>query len=107
MYSPTSFMFSLVNKPGWGPTKLPQLGYDSPIGFSMMSCHNDGPIFGTGSDLTILDDAHKSKTSYAHIGMSYSAPKGQSPDSDFTNTFMAGSEYFSPDEVEVLYERND
>lgn len=107
VHSPTSFMFSLVNKPGWGPTKLPQLGYDSPIGFSMMSCDRNGPVFGSGSDLTIVDNAHLGKKSYAHIGMSYSAPKGQSPDSDFTNTFMAGSEYFSPNEVEVLYEKTD
>lgn len=104
-YSPTAFLFSLVNKPGWGPTKLPQEG-DSP-GESIYTCGRYGPVFGRGFDLKIGDDADYKTNSVAHIGWTYKPPKGHSHKTNFANTFMAGKEYFSPDEVEVLYERTD
>ena len=56
-----------------------------------------GPIFGF--NIHIKNDANNNNNSYARLGWYYPAPAAvQNP-----NTILAGTFYFSPDEVEVFY----
>ena len=56
-----------------------------------------GPFFG--DDIRIDDNANSNRYSYARLYWAYPAPAAvQNP-----NTTLAGTEYFSPDEVEVFY----
>ena len=56
-----------------------------------------GPWFGY--DIYIVNNANSSSDSYAGLGFVYPAPSAvQDPD-----TILAGTEDFSPDEVEVFY----
>ena len=56
-----------------------------------------GPWFGY--DIYIANNANSNSFSYARLDLSYPAPAAvQNP-----NTILAGTEYFSPDEVEVFY----
>ena len=56
-----------------------------------------GPRFGW--DISIANNANNNSYSNARLGWYYPAPAAvQDPD-----TILAGTEYFSPDEVEVFY----
>ena len=57
-----------------------------------------GPMFGL-VDILIADNASQNTHSFTDLGRSYSLPNG------VTNgrTILAGTHYFSPDEVEVFY----
>ena len=56
-----------------------------------------GPMFGY--DIYIANNANSNSDSYARLGGHYPAPAAvQNP-----NTILAGTERFSPDEVEVFY----
>ena len=56
-----------------------------------------GPAFG--SDIIIKNDANSNSFSYARLGWAYPAPAAvQDP-----GTILAGTFWFSPDEVEVFY----
>ena len=105
-YDSQAFLFSLVNKPGWAPVKLPQTGtYSSSYyGYSIYDCSSKGPTFGGGWDIAIYDYASSSGNSYTKLGHTYSPPSGYSYESTFSNTFLAGTYNFSPDEVETFYE---
>ena len=58
-----------------------------------------GPIFGIGHDIAIENNANSNTNSYTHFGHSYSLPSGIK---DGT-TILAGTNNFTPDEVEVFY----
>ena len=104
-YSSSAFLFSLVNKPGWAPVKLSQTGvYGSYNSYSMYSCYDRGPTFSNGHDIYIASYASSNTNSYTYLGYTYSPPSGHSHGSSFTKSFLAGSYYFQPDEVEVYYE---
>jgi len=105
-YDSKSFIFSLVNKPGWAPLKLSPPGEQGSgsLSYAIYSCSSYGPTFGYGWDTYIADQAASNTVSYANLGYTYSAPSGQSYGSTFTTTFLAGTKYFKPDEVEVFYE---
>ena len=103
-YDSQAFLFSLVNKPGWAPVKLPQTGQYSSYRYSIFACSSYGPIFGRGHDIYIVNYASSSSSSYTALGYTYSAPSGYSLGSTFSNTFLAGTYYFTPDEVETFYE---
>ena len=98
-YDSQAFLFSLVNKPGWAPVKLPQTGTHS-----IYDCSSYGPTFGGGHDINIVDYASSSSGSNTYLGLTYSAPSGYSYGSTFTWTFLAGTLSFTPDEVETFYE---
>ena len=106
-YDSQAFLFSLVNKPGWAPVKLPQTGgvYSSNNANSIYDCSSFGPTFGNGWDY-IADQASSSSSSYAYIGYTYSPPSGYNHGDTFTQTFLAGGNgyHFTPDEVETFYE---
>ncbi|CAH3029205.1 unnamed protein product [Porites evermanni] len=56
-YDSNAFLFSLVNKPGWAPVKLPQTGkYGNLRQNSIFNYPSLGPTFG-GGRLTILHDS--------------------------------------------------
>ena len=104
-YDSQAFLFSLVNKPGWAPVKLPQTGkYSYYNSHSIYACSSYGPIFGGGWDIAIYDYASSSGNSFTNLGYTYSAPSGYSYGSTFTQTFLAGTYKFTPDEVETFYE---
>ena len=106
-YDSKAFLFSLVNKPGWAPVKLPQTGrYSSNRLYSVCFRSSHGPTFGGGFDIYISNSASSSSNSYSQLGYTYSPPSGHSYGSTFAQTFLAGTFYFTPDEVETFYESN-
>ena len=56
-----------------------------------------GPVFG--HDIYIANNSNSNSFSYARLGLTYSAPAAVQD----LYTILAGTEYFSPDEVEVFY----
>ena len=88
-----AFIFSISNKEELAPfvckVKRPDLAIRRSSWF--------GPAFGF--DIIIANNANNNSYSFAGLGIAYPAPAGvQNPD-----TILAGTEYISPDEVEVLY----
>ena len=105
-YDSKAFLFSLVNKPGWAPVKLPQTGGHSSNAYSIRFESSYGPIFGGGYDIYISNSASSNSNSYSNLGHTYSPPSGYSYRSTFARTFLAGTYHFTPDEVETFYESN-
>ena len=107
-YDSRAFLFSLVNKPGWAPVKLPQTGkYSSRRSYSIYSHSSYGPVFGGGNDIFIANRlAPSNNLCISNLGYTYSPPSGYSYASTFAKTFLAGSHTFTPDEVETFYETN-
>ena len=96
-----------MNKPGWAPVRLPQTGKYSSNRDSMYCGSSYGPLFGGGNhDIYISNYASSNSNSRGNLGYTYSPPSGYSYDSTFAKTFLAGSFYFTPDEVETFYETN-
>ena len=104
LYSSKAFLFSLVNKPGWAPVKLPQTGQSSSNRYSIYSCSSYGPTFGGGHDIKIASYASSNSYSYSNLGYTYSPPSSYGFLSSFARSFLAGSYAFKPDEVEVFYQ---
>ena len=64
----------------------------------------DGPTFGVyRHDLYIADNAGSNADSYTDFGYTYQAPLGYPYGAANTSSLLAGSKYFTPSEVEVLY----
>ena len=106
-YDSKAFLFSLVNKPGWAPVKLPQTGIVSSRRTQSIYSHlSYGPTFGGGHDIYISNYASSNSNSFSNLGHTYSPPSGYSYGSTFAQTFLAGSYKFTPDEVETFYETN-
>ncbi|XP_068736659.1 uncharacterized protein [Montipora capricornis] len=102
-YDATAFLFSLRNKPGWAPTKLPQTGLFSHYRVhSIYDCNTHGPTFG-GHDIYISNLASSGTSSNSNLGYTYSPPAGHAYDNTFLQTFLAGTHNFRPTEVEVFY----
>ncbi|XP_068736764.1 uncharacterized protein [Montipora capricornis] len=103
-YDATAFLFSLRNKPGWAPTTLNQTGeYSHYRAYSICDCNAYGPTFGNGHDIYISNLASSGTSSYSNLGYTYSPPAGHAYGSTFAQTFLAGTHYFRPTEVEVFY----
>ena len=106
-YDSKAFLFSLVNKPGWAPVKLPQTGkYSFSRAHSVRFGSSYGPTFGGGHDIHILNSGSSSGNSHSNLGYTYGPPSGYSYSSTFAKTFLAGTYSFTPDEVETFYESN-
>jgi len=105
-YDSAAFLFSLVNKPGWQPLKLDQTGEHSyRRRYSIYHYYSSyGPTFGGGHDIYIANNAASNTNSYSELGHEYGPPSGYSYGSSFSQSFLAGSRNFQPDEVEVFYE---
>ena len=61
-----------------------------------------GPCFGDG-DLVISDMAAENLNSSSRLGASYSLPNAIFSGSIDAVNFLAGSEYFMPDDLEVFH----
>ena len=88
-----AFIFSISNKEELDPfvseVRLPDM--------AIIRASWYGPAFGF--DIYIADNANSNSFSYARLGEYYPAPTAvQDP-----YTILAGTEAFSPDEVEVFY----
>ena len=105
-YDSKAFLFSLVNKPGWAPVKLPQTGTYSSNRASVRFRSLFGPTFGGGYDIKISSSASSNSNSYSNLGYTYSPPSGYGYSSTFAQTFLAGTYKFTLDEVETFYESN-
>ena len=104
-YDSNAFLFSLVNKPGWAPVKLPQTGkYSSRRKHSIYDYPSYGPAFGGGRDIHIPNYASSHRNSYSNLGFTYSPPSGYSYGNTFGKTFLAGIYQFTPGEIETFYE---
>ena len=104
-YDSKAFLFSLVNKPGWAPVKLPQTGKQSSSrADSLYFYSSNGPTYGGGYDIYLSNYASSNTNSYSNLGYTYSPPRGYSYGSTFAQTFLAGSHNFQPDEIETFYE---
>ena len=105
---PKAFLFSLVNKPGWAPVKLPQRKDPSVTGGALVHSPTNGPTFGYGYDLRVDGGRHEQgyKDSRTNLDKTYTPPNGHNFRSTFATTFLhGGSDYtFIPDEVEMFYE---
>ena len=95
-YSSTSnaFIFSLRNKEGLGPFKSM---VRSPS-YAIKKRSSYGPTFGE-HDIYIATNANSNTNSNTNFGNSYSVPSGVQDQ----YTILAGTRYFTPDEVEVFY----
>ena len=94
-YTSNAFIFSLRNKEDLEPFK--SMVTSSVYAIYRGSGH--GPTFGAGYDIYIADNANSNTDSYTNFGHSYSVPsRVQDP-----HTILAGTNKFTPDEVEVFY----
>ena len=67
-YDSNAFLFSLVNKPGWAPVKLPQTGkYSSRRQYSIYKNPSYGPAFGGGHDIYISNYASSNRNSGPYV----------------------------------------
>ena len=96
-----AFLFSLYNKNGYNPVKLTK--YQSQQ-YAMYHCSSYGPIFGSGHDISISDNALSNSNSYTRCGSTYSVPSGYSAGNC---GFFTGGSHFTPTDIEVFYEIGD
>ena len=96
-YGATSeaFIFSLNNNEGLAPFVSKVNKEDTGRAIYRHSYY--GPSFG--SDVFIRDNVDSNRKSIARLGYRFSVP----PAVKNEYTVLAGTEYFSPDEVEVFY----
>ena len=87
-----------MNEPGWAPVKL-NLSSGNAAAQAIASCSNYGPTFGWGHDIYIANNAANSSSSYSSF-YTYSPPSGYSSG---RSSFLAGSSYFRPDEIETFF----
>lgn len=93
--SSKAFLFFLYNVNGYAPVKLKVLS--NKYSMAVWPCAIDGPTFGY-NDLFISNNAASNTISQTNCGNVYALPPGHSC------TFFAGSNPFTPTDVEVLYE---
>ena len=92
-FTPKAFIFSISNKEELDPFENEVRWPD----WAIYRASFYGPCYG--NDIEIANNANSNSDSYARLGTHYPAPAAvQDP-----KTILAGTEYFSPDEVEVFY----
>ena len=99
--APGSFLFSLRNKDNLTPfTAL--LKNENDVN-AMYRRYQYGPTFGIGHDFHIADNAISNTASYPNVGGTYNVPPGYTSGQTKTRSLLAGSYYFTPSAVEILY----
>ena len=95
--TPNAFLFSLRNEEGLAPFK----SMVKRPSYAIYRHLSYGPLFGTGHDIYIADNANSNRNSHANFGYDnvYSVPSGVQN----KQTLLAGSNPFTPDEWEVFY----
>ena len=95
-----AFLFSLKNKDNLKPFQAPLY----PSSHNAFYHYFDyGPIFGGGHDLLISKNANSNTGSYTSFGGTYQPPPGYTPSAANTDALLAGTNSFTPSEVEVFY----
>ena len=97
-YAWKAFLFSLNNIKGYNPVKLTQYRHQHE---AMWSCFPYGPIFGSGRDIFIDNDAVNNQGSYTTCGGTYKNPTGYSAGDC---KFFTGAFSFTPSDIEVFFE---
>ena len=92
-------MFSLRNNDDLPPFKAPLK--DENDGMAIYRQNGIGPTFGGGHDFYIAD--HAVSNSYTNFGDTYQPPSGYTFGQTNTASLLAGSYFFIPSEIEVLY----
>jgi len=93
---PSAFIFSLINKYS-NPIKINQ----KPNNYAICANLSYGPTFGR-FDIYISDSSNLNNSSYSNLGRSYNFTQFQR-DRTKAKNFLAGSYYFSTDEIEVYH----
>ena len=99
-HSECAFLFSLRNKNKIPPFKCPV--YDQQKNKAIYCSLWNGATFGGGHDLHISSDANTNQYSCSNLGFTYQPPPGYQPGTPQTKALLAGSEKFTPTEVEVF-----
>ena len=104
--APGSFLFSFRNNNNLPPFKS-QIVISQQANNTIFRRADSGPWFGVGPDLALI---HKkvgwpieNVVNVANFGESYQLPPGFTKNNINTTSLLAGSLYFTPAEVEVLY----
>ena len=98
--SVNAFLFSLKNKDNLKPFKAAARYY---ILYALNHHSNHGPTFGLGKDLHISNNAYLNTGSHTNFGRTYERPPGYTRGTNNTNALLAGTNHFTPSEVEVFY----
>ncbi|XP_067031234.1 uncharacterized protein [Acropora muricata] len=99
--SSKSFIYSLHNVNGYYPMKLQiKSGQE---GYAIYGHPSYGPIFGGGHDIRISNNAASHQGSYCYC-YSYHLPPGYSSVNSSCHASFAGSQSFTPTDIEVFYE---
>jgi len=100
--SSKSFIYSLHNVNGYYPMKLQiKSGQE---GYAIYTHPSHGPTFGSGHDIHISNNAGGVQGSYFTCGHSYHLPPGYSSVNSSCHASFAGSQSFTPTDIEVFYE---
>ena len=97
-YKPSStaaFLFSLMNKPGWGPVTVRPAGVASSYERAIYSCYLCEPTFGDGYDIYIASEASSNSNSYADLGHAYDPPSDHSFSSAFEQSWQEAITIFN------------
>ena len=94
------FLFSLKNKDHLPPFKAEVYQHSD---VAIVAAQGYGPIFGSGNDLHISNNAHSSSLSYANLGWTYKPPTNYTYGTPKCKALLAGTYQFNATEVEVYY----
>ena len=95
-----AFVFTLSNTNGVPPTKFSLLP-DSKYTLALYNALSHGPYFHLA--FVIKDNSNTTAKSLSRLGSNFELPAGLIADTPEAKNFLAGSEYFVPDEIEVFY----
>ena len=94
-------MYSLRNNDDLTAFKAPLINENDE--WAIIRYRVQGPTFGEGADIHIVDNAVSNSNSNSDFGHTYQPPLGYTVNQPKTESLLAGSSSFSPSEVEVLY----
>ncbi|XP_044163643.1 uncharacterized protein LOC122947998 [Acropora millepora] len=102
--SSKAFIYSLHNVNGYYPMKLQIKSGQG--GYAIYTCksHSYGPTFGHNHDIYISNNAGSNRSSFFSCNHSYQLPPGYSSASSSCHASFAGSQSFTPTDIEVFYE---
>ncbi len=69
-----------------------------------LRCSKFGPIFGSGDDICIADNANTTRKNYSRLGHTYKHPQ-YGFETNEAKKFLAGSNRFQLDEIEVYQKK--
>lgn len=100
MKDPTAFIFTLYNKDGYYPEKMRLKNFNRE--FILFDVRNNGPTFGGGHDIKIVNHASDNSDSYYYYCHTFTCSSFSFTDSEKSKDRIK----FTQDDIEVLYETN-